>query len=211
VRPSLLARFLKSLQVPTPPDTFNPWVDHDPTTDICDDAPAQRLRRLKSHLDVDAAFVLVGEAAGYQGCKVSGIPFTSERLLMEGSIPRVRISTARLSSRMRPWSEPSATIVWGTLHKLGIADRTVLWNAYPWHPHKRGAAHSNRTPARLENEAGLKVLGALLDLHPEACVFAVGKNAERSLAALGRFTVPLRHPAMGGATVFRTQLSRSVA
>ena len=33
--------------------------------------------------------------------------------------------TARLSLRHIPWSEPSATTVWGTLHALGIAETTV--------------------------------------------------------------------------------------
>ena len=54
---------------------------------------------------------------------------------------------ARLSTRARPWSEPSATTVWGTLRELGVAEVTLLWNAFPWHPHKPGNLQSNRTPS----------------------------------------------------------------
>lgn len=61
---------------------FNPWADHCPyETD--DDGPNARLARLSRHLDCNPAFILVGEAAGYQGCRYSGIAFTSERLLIE--------------------------------------------------------------------------------------------------------------------------------
>jgi uracil-DNA glycosylase len=198
--------FLRLLQQATPPGVFNPWVESDASTDLPGDAPASRVARLRAHLDTDARVLLIGEAAGYQGCKVSGIPFTSERLLIEGSVPRVALTQARLTSRPRPWSEPSATTVWKTLHTLGIADRTVLWNAYPWHPHKPASRHSNRTPTRAERLAGVPVLHALLRLFPDALVFAVGRNAETSLAELGVTAQPLRHPSMGGARLFASQL-----
>jgi uracil-DNA glycosylase len=174
------------------------------------DAARQRVERLRAHLATDATFVLIGEAAGYQGCKVSGIPFTSERLILEGVIPRLDGSATRLSSRTRPWSEPSATTVWKTLHALGIASRTVLWNAYPWHPHQPGGRHSNRTPTRAERLAGVPVLEGLLGLFSGAQVFAVGRNAESSLAELGIPAISLRHPSMGGATAFARQLQAGV-
>jgi uracil-DNA glycosylase len=198
------------LREPVPRDVFNPWTDGDPTTDLAADAARRRIERLRAHLATDAAFVLVGEAAGYQGCKVSGIPFTSERLILEGVIPRIDAPSGRLSSRARPWSEPSATTVWKTLHALEIASRTVLWNAYPWHPHKSGNRHSNRTPLRTERLAGVPVLHALLRLFPTAKVFAVGRNAESSLAELGIAATSLRHPSMGGATAFARQLQAGI-
>ncbi|MEO8313942.1 MAG: uracil-DNA glycosylase [Pseudomonadota bacterium] len=201
-----LATFLRDLQATTPPHTFNPWTTHDPGTDHAQDAPAQRLQRLQAHLDCDARIVLIGEASGYQGCHVTGIPFTSERLLIEGAIPRVTIRAPRLSTRTRPWSEPSATIVWGILKELGIADSTVLWNAYPWHPHQPRNHQSNRTPTTVEKALGLPVLETFLALYPAARLFAVGRNAERALALLGQTAIPLRHPAMGGASLFRSQL-----
>ncbi len=168
------------------------------------------MARLRAHLATEASFVLLGEAAGYQGCKVSGIPFTSERLILEGAIPRIAAPPGRLTSRPRPWSEPSATTVWKTLQALGIASRTVLWNAYPWHPHKPGALHSNRTPSRTERQSGVSVVQGLLRLFPGAQVFAVGRNAESSLAELGIPATCLRHPSMGGAATFAMQLQAAL-
>ena len=198
--------FLRALRTTTAGDVFNPWTHVDSSTDVAKDAAAVRLARLRAHLATDATCVLIGEAAGYQGCKVSGIPFTSERLVLAGAIPRVAPPPGRLSLRGRPWSEPSATTVWKTLHELGIADRTVLWNAYPWHPHKPGTLHSNRTPTSTERRLGLRVLAAMLRLFPKARVFAVGRNAEGSLAELGVNHTALRHPSMGGARAFAEQL-----
>jgi len=206
-----LHAFLQSLGRPAAENIFNPWCDVDHGTDLRRDAARQRIRRLQAHLRGDIEYVLVGEAAGYQGCKVSGIPFTSERLILAGQIPRVAAAAARLSSRGRPWSEPSATTVWKTLYALGIAERTALWNAYPWHPHKPDNPHSNRTPTRTERSAGVTVLEAFLRLFPGARVFAVGRNAERSLAELGIQCAALRHPSMGGAVEFAAQLRRAVA
>ena len=198
------------MQEKAPAAVFNPWTDVDGATDLAANAPKDRLARLRAHLATEASFVLLGEAAGYQGCKVSGIPFTSERLILEGAIPRIVAPAGRLTSRPRPWSEPSATTVWKTLHKLGIASRTVLWNAYPWHPHKPGALYSNRTPSRAERQSGVAVVQALLRLFPEAQVFAVGRNAESSLAELGIHATALRHPSMGGAAAFALQLQAAV-
>lgn len=200
------SRFLRDLQRDTPGNVFNPWRHFDPTTDLSPSAPQERLDRLAAHLACKPRYILIGEAAGYQGCKVSGIPFTSERLINAGEIPRIECGS-RLTSRLRPWSEPSATTVWGTLRDIGIAGHTVLWNAYPWHPHKAGERHSNRTPTPAEREAGIPVVRQFLGLFPKARVFAVGRNAEAALAALAIPAVPLRHPSMGGAVKFRQQLS----
>jgi hypothetical protein len=187
-------------------DVFNPWGSLD-SLDLSRDARAQRLRRLQQHFDCEPAFVLVGEATGYQGCRFSGIPFTSERLLLEGRIPRVSCPQ-RLTSRTRPWSEPSATIVWKALHALRIADRVVLWNAFPWHPHRRGEPHSNRRPSTIEAARGAAVLRAVLARFEGATAIAVGQVAREALhQILGPDTPAVRHPANGGATQFASGLA----
>lgn len=208
---SRLRQFFRLLLQSPGRNAFNPWTEHDPITDADSKAPTQRLARLEQHLDCSPHFILVGEAPGYQGCKVSGIPFTSERLMGEGMIPRIDLKGQRLSIRARPWSEPSATIVWSALHQLQIAHRTILWNAYPWHPHKPGNLHSNRTPTPTEREAGRPVLLALLSAFPDAQLFALGRQAEHTLSGMRIAAIPLRHPAMGGATKFRTGLSHAMS
>ncbi len=198
------------------PNVFNPWAERDPLdvqgpSDSVGLGPAGRLSRLKAHFAATPALVLLGEASGYQGCHFSGMPFTNEKLLLEGRIPRVGVA-ARLTTRPRPWCEPSATVVWGTLHALGIADRTVLWNAFAWHPFKPGDPYSNRAPTRDELDAGRDVLEAVLTAFARAKVVAVGKVAARTLRGLGREPdATVRHPSMGGANEFRNGLAALTA
>lgn len=188
--------------------TLNPWcaVSDD---DASAAAPTARRHRLSRHFLADhPRLLLVGEAPGYQGCRISGVAFTSERLLMEGRIPRIVRPEQRLSTRRLPWSEPSATIIWGALEELGVAETTLLWNAFPWHPWNPAQGPlSNRTPTAEERATGLEVLQVLLEtLPPGVRVAAVGKTAAASLEELGCHAPALRHPANGGATLFRQGL-----
>jgi uracil-DNA glycosylase len=126
----------------------------------------------------DAPILLVAEAPGYRGTRVSGIPLTSERQVT-GAGP----------------AEATATIVHRVLAELGLSEQVLLWNAVPTHP---GTATSNRPPTRAEVRAGLAFVE---ELAPGRRVLAVGRVAE---AALG---VPAaRHPSHGGAGRFRAGL-----
>lgn len=184
------------------PGLFNPWADRCPH-DAAGNGPKQKLQRLAAHLDCDAQFILVGEAPGYQGCRYSGIAFTSERLLGEGVIPRIPALGQRLSTRKLPFSEPSATIVWKTLYKLGIAEHTILWNAMQLHPYKPDNLWSNRTPQPAEITLGAPAMRLLKEAYPKARIVAVGKKAEGLLHEMGIDTAgAVRHPANGGATEF---------
>lgn len=185
---------------------FNPWKDSCPH-DAAGNGPTEKLERLSRHLACDPEFILVGEAPGYQGCRYSGIAFTSERLLGEGAIPRITALQGRLSDRRLPFSEPSATIVWKTLYRLGIAERTILWNAMQLHPYRSDNRWSNRTPTPEEIKLGEPAMRLLIDAFPKAQVVAVGKKAEGLLAEMGiNVTGAVRHPANGGATEFANGL-----
>lgn len=188
------------------PGLFNPWRDRCPH-DAAGNGPAEKLARLARHLDCEPEFILTGEAPGYQGCRYSGIAFTSERLLGEGAIPRIPASPGRLSTRRLPFSEPSATIVWKTLYRLGIAERTILWNAMQLHPHRPDEFWSNRTPVPEEISLGEPALRMLVEAFPNAKIVAVGKKAEGLLGEMGvKVAGAVRHPANGGATEFANGL-----
>ena len=189
-----------------PAVVFDPWSMQAPD-DALEDAPAARQARLTRHLDRPARLVLVGEACGYAGARISGIPFTSEGLLLDGAIPGIGIDAPRLSTRQIPWREPSATIVWRALREAGAAEHAVLWNAFPWHPHPAGQPLANRTPESRERQAGLQSLEALLRAFPDAVVCGVGQQACSSLREIGADDhSPLRHPARGGARAFAAGL-----
>lgn len=190
---------------------FNPWADHCPH-DAEGNGPQPKLQRLAQHLDCDPLFILAGEAPGYQGCRYSGIAFTSERLLGEGAIPRIPTLAQRLSTRRLPFSEPSATIVWKTLYRLGIAERTILWNAMQLHPHRADNLWSNRTPTPQEIKLGEPAMRMLIAAYPQAKIVAVGKKAEGLLSDMGiRTAGTVRHPANGGATEFAQGLQALIA
>jgi uracil-DNA glycosylase len=149
-------------------------------------AGSPRLReRLGAYLASrsDAPILLVGEAAGYRGARVSGIPFTSERQLT-GAGP----------------TEASATIVHRVLAELGLEEHVLLWNVVPTHP---GTPSSNRRPTRTEVAASAPFLR---ELARGRCVIAVGRLAQ---AATGAPYV--RHPSRGGARRFRAGLLQSVS
>lgn len=179
------------------------------------DTPAEdRCRRLALHLDCKPRLICLAEAAGYQGARYSGITFTSERLLNEGAIPRLGEllrPVDRITTREKPFSEPSATIVWRTLRRLGIEEETVMWNSLPFHPHRPGEPLSNRTPTDEELRFGLQFLELLTVHYAGVPVVAVGKKAEEAMGLIGlRPAACVRHPANGGATKFNEQLGEFV-
>lgn len=190
---------------------FHPWLQACPG-DTGLNSPEARIGRLAEHLACRPEFIVVGEASGYLGMRRSAIAFTSERLLLEGGIPRVSVPAGRLTTRRLPYSEPSATIVWKTLKNLGIAESTVLWNALPMHPYKEGNFESNRTPTDTELMLGTPAMQRLVEAFPEAAVVAVGRKAELLLQRMGvKAAGQVRHPANGGATEFAAGLHRLVA
>jgi hypothetical protein len=134
-----IEHFLKMLWKGPPTElknVFDPW-NSTSSWDVQASAVHDRRRRLALNLAAPAPRLLcIGEAPGYQGCRISGVTFTSEALLLEGAIPRIDTLDVRLTGRKLPWREPSTTIVWNALQSAGLAEHTILWNAFPWHPHK---------------------------------------------------------------------------
>jgi uracil-DNA glycosylase len=189
-------RLLADLSRATIGATFNQFREVGP--DDVPDAPAIRLANLRHYLgDRDGADVVaVGEAAGYQGMRWSGIAFTSEYDLLRWGDPY-----RRSSRRPRPWKEPSGTIVHGVLEELAAERRVVLWNTVPTHPHEPHRELSNRHPTRAEIAAGTPYVERLIEILQPRLLIAVGRVAEAALAVHAPQYV--RHPAQSGATAFR--------
>jgi hypothetical protein len=192
------------------PNLFNPWRDRCPDCKRSN-GPDAKLARLAAHLCCFPEFILCGEASSHRGCKHSGIAFTSERQLCAGEIPRIPPMSYRLTSKASPYSESSATIVWETLRELHIEERTILWNALPMHPHRRGEPGKNRTPTPAEViEFGKYALQKLIAEFPSAKVVAVGRKAEKLLCSMDIDHKPVRHPANGGKKQFKQGLERLI-
>jgi uracil-DNA glycosylase len=153
--------------------TFNQYADS-----------ALRRERLGAYLEArsGARILLVGEAAGYRGARVSGLPFTSERQLT-GSGP----------------AEATATIVHRVLEALGAGEDVLLWNVVPTHP---GTETTNRSPTAAEVADARRFLEVLADGRR---VVAVGRVAARVTGA-----PYVRHPSHGGAAAFASGLAREL-
>lgn len=188
--------------LPALPDVANPWTCAVPGIDL-PGAAARRRAHLAGYLAARAGarLVLVAEAPGYQGARFTGVPMTSERM---GGLRTSHPDACRSAAeRAGGFAEPTATVVGQVLAAAGVAQATVLWNAFPLHPHRPGLPLSNRRPTAAELAATAHVLPRLLSLYPGARVVAVGAVARARLAALGVEAVAVRHPANGGAAAFR--------
>jgi uracil-DNA glycosylase len=183
--------------------TFNQFREMGP--DDVPDAPAIRLANLRHYLEErdQADVVAIGEAAGYQGMRWSGIAFTSEFDLLRSGDPY-----RRSSLRPRPWKEPSGTIVHGVLDEMSAERRVILWNTVPTHPYLPGQPLSNRRPTRPEVAAGLPYAQRLIDIVRPRLVVGVGRIAAETV---GSRAVYVRHPAQSGATAFRAGMRALLA
>ncbi len=117
--------FLRLLKRSPSGAVFNPWWEVDEENDIARAAPIIRRQQLRAYLRKrlgKAKLALIGEAVGYRGGHFSGIPMTSERILL-GRSNKVRMKSDELFSAVKPrrtskpekcpegFSEPTATIV----------------------------------------------------------------------------------------------------
>ena len=239
-----LDKFLRLLKASPSGAVFNPWWQIDEENDFGPHSPAIRRKHLAVYFRErlgKARLAIVGEALGYRGGHFSGIPMTSERILLGkkpdivavlcegrsllkraddgGRRPPQRIlscitprRTSKPSVCPNGFSEPTATIVWGALLRLGLKpNEFVLWNAFPWHsfdPH-RGLL-SNRMPNESEQLSGRPVLKAFLELFACEQIVALGKIAAAQLEQLGVNAHCVRHPASGGAKLFRQEIVKTV-
>lgn len=196
-------RFVDRLAaIPSTDNLFNPWAATHPDLDVPNAAEIRRhnlVRYLASRFR--ARLLVVGEAAGYQGCRFSGIAFTSERQILSGLL-----GPGYAPSSLRPegWSEPSATIV----HKaLGAHDAdVVLFNILPLHPHRPAEPLTNRTPSAREVSPFVPLVAELASLLEVGQIAPVGRIAGTHLEGVATLP-PLRHPAHGGATLFSRQIT----
>ncbi len=174
------------------------------------DSPENAVRRdnLRLYLEEMSALhpriLLVGEAPGYRGCRITGVPFTSPSLLLRG-VEGLGLFGAHQGYRIPEEGkgirgEQTATILWQTLASLQIIP--LSWNAFPFHPHLQGNPCSNRPPTKRELEVGKDFLQQIWLYFQPLRVIAVGNTAERVLIEGDIPCFKVRHPAQGGKRQF---------
>lgn len=170
------------------------------------DERANAIRRGNLRLYLERAgeprMLLIGEAPSHRGGRLTGIPFTSETIMLRHLGDGYRKATA--GSNLS--TEASATMVWATI--ACITPRPLLWNAFPFHPFVRGNPFTNRAPTSEELRIGAPFLEWLLRLFAFEEVVAIGNLASRSLSQLGIAHEKVRHPSQGGKKKFVDGMAR---
>ncbi|MCF0154465.1 MAG: uracil-DNA glycosylase [Veillonella sp.] len=163
---------------------FNPWKDEDDAYDVhmaaifrCQNFMAYLLPRIGR-----ANHMIVAEAVGYQGGRFTGIAITCERMLLDhhhavsaSAVAPIQLwrtsnaespNIAKGTQKDKGFNEPTDTVVWSAILEEGLNPYdTILWNIFPFHPHKSKDPLTNRTPSDAELQVGWDYMKALLGLH----------------------------------------------
>ncbi len=158
-----------------------------------------RRNNLKFYLNkmklVNPNFLILGEAPGYKGCRLSDIAFTSERVLSQNEFFKNE-PIQFINEKDKLESEISATIVWTKISKLN--EKPLIWNIFPFHPHSVSDTKTNRTPTTKELEEGKSFLDDLLQIFDIKKIIALGRKPESQLEKISLPFSYIRHPANGG-------------
>ncbi|MDY6030049.1 MAG: uracil-DNA glycosylase [Acidaminococcaceae bacterium] len=225
-----IAGFIDTLRDYQREKVFNPWRDFDPVCDIGADAPLIRRENLQRYLELRsrAKYIFVAEGLGYQGGHFTGIAITSERILL-GHHPDIERQSVlgeweycrtsnplsvklNTTQKTKGFNEPTDTVVWNALARHGLASfDVILWNIFPFHPHREGELLSNRTPTSAELDEGIKYTKMLLEMFPCLQIVAIGQKAAATLARYGVQAIAVPHPSMGGANKFKAAVAQIFA
>ncbi len=155
--------------------------------------------------DLAPSVLLLGEAPGYKGARLTGVPFTSEVIIKnESFFDKAGYQFVNSEDNLE-W-EHSARMVWGKISDF--KDKPLLWNIFPFHTHRAGDLLSNRTPNKKELLIGKDYLEMLLEIFDIEKIIALGRKAESQLKAMGLAHNYVRHPANGGKKQFELGMDK---
>jgi len=187
----------------TAPDAYNQYAYGNIYNDI---RRANLLCYLNQMATLAPRTILVMEAPGYRGSRLTGVPVGSRSIVLKG-IPQLGLLGQDRGYQDVPEpgfeginGEQTATAVWSTL--AAIRKVALIWGSYPFHPREMDKPLTNRAPRRTETEQGIGFLRELLDLFTPPQVIAVGNVADDTLKRMGIDHQKIRHPSHGGKTDF---------
>lgn len=159
------------------------------------------LNNLKAYITYlqqqNSDILLIGEAPGYRGCRLTGIPFTSGEVI-QTSNHTIFKSISNEIVLPQIMSENTATILWDFLGDAKAVP--ILWNAFPFHPHQGGKPETNRKPNFSEIKEGEIYLRIIYDLFKPRKLCSLGRVGESILRELFPESMIsyIRHPSHGG-------------
>lgn len=147
--------------------------------------------------------LLVGEAPGYKGCKISGIPFTSSMAFRRFDHPLLNELKEQVKFEKLE-NEATSTIIWQYLSSKNITP--IFWNSFPFHPHHENNENANRPPNENEIKTSIKFLHQLHEIFKPDLIAGIGNSGHYCLkiafsASNGDYQ-KIRHPSFGGKSDF---------
>ncbi len=145
--------------------------------------------------------LLVGEALGFKGGKLTGIPFSSGQIFERFEHPFLQHIRDKITIKNIE-SENTATIVWEYLSAKQITP--LCWNAFPFHPHPEGQKNKNRAPTAKEITLGVRYLKTLQSIFQNEIIIGVGNKGSQAArkAFPDKEVITVRHPSYGGKAEF---------
>lgn len=162
---------------------------------------------LEFMLEEQPEVLLIGEAPGYRGTGVSGVPFLSEGMIKLRRLNNSRLPfTAYNQSTVYDQSsgfEATSKAMWNVLDTYSPQRLPLLWAVFPNHPYGTDGITSNRKPTKKEIRAYVDVTGLLIKIYNIKYIVAVGNVAYDTFTTSTDYPiVKLRHPARGGVKKF---------
>jgi len=144
--------------------------------------------------------ILIGEAPGYRGCKITGIPFSSGNIIKESKHKMFQELRNKIKIR-QVIAENTAKIFWDFIENKNLP---ILWNAFPFHPHEKFKPNTNRKPTKSEIKEGEKYLLMIYELFKPKKICSLGKVGEAILKNIfpDKEIIYIRHPSYGGKAEF---------
>ncbi len=194
---------------PDVPNAFNPYNYEVDSNEIRRKNLYSYLIEMKSR---NPKILLVGEAPGYRGCRLTGVPFTSEFIIKNGISGLSLFGEGKgyqlENSCLKPTKESTATMFWEIIEKYEFVP--LVWNAFPFHPHECNNDKSNRAPKNEELGIGSKYINTLVGLFQVKKVVAIGNNAEKALLNCNISCEKIRHPSNGGKQLFEQGIKKII-
>lgn len=198
-----LEQFVAALAAINPPtNVCNQYSQQDPFAPIRRQNLRLHWQRLHSQ---HSTVLLLGEAVGYRGGRLTGLPFVSEQIMLNHPFFGIKRGFAKTAEWPTICGEATATMMWQTLD--ACQSQPVLWNVFPFHPHRSHQPTSNRKPTVNELNLGEHFVRSLLRLFPINIIVAVGNTAATTLHRWQLDHIKVRHPSHGGKQPFQAGLT----
>ena len=141
--------------------------------------------------------LLIGEAPGYAGCRITGIPFTSGDLFRNSNLEIFKSLNPNIFLD-KIEGEKTATIVWEYLKNK--EELPIFWNSFPFHPFNVNKPNSNRTPTNEEIIEGKFYIQELIEIFNPKLIASIGRKGEKILKNIypNEDIEYIRHPSNGG-------------